>query len=144
MLRCYVANQRENQELEHETGPLEIGRGPRRGTVARCIVQDPYVSKDHVRLEEQANGRILVENLSQKQPIGLSANSSIAPGGRQELELPARLTVGDSVIDVESSIGDTLQREDLGTVALPFRKKPGETGQRLIDLGGAPSPEVLA
>src|SRR5437868_3143961 len=100
MLSCLVTNEREMQELQHERGPLEFGRGPKRDTVARCIIQDPYVSKDHVRVEELATGQVRVENLSRKQPIWLSAESFIDAGQTCDLALPARLMVGDSVIDL--------------------------------------------
>jgi signal transduction histidine kinase len=144
MLRCFVNNTRERQTIEHADGPLEFGRGPKRPNVTRCVVLDPYVSKDHVRVEEFEESRIRVENLSTKQPIWLSATTSIPPGGRQELTLPTRLTVGDTVIDLESSQGDTIRRELLGTVASPLvGAQPGQ-GQSLVQLGGSPSPEILA
>ena len=122
-----------------------IRPGPKRGTLSRCIVHDPYVSKDHVRVEELADGRIRVENLSQKQPIWLSANSNIPPGGAFEFEMPLRLTVGDSIIDLESGTTDALPREYLATIAQPLRPRtvlPGST--RLTNLGGSPSVETLA
>jgi signal transduction histidine kinase len=143
MLRCYVSNERERQQLEHHAGPLEFGRGPRRDDVPRVVVRDPYVSKDHVRIEELPGERLRVENLSQKQPIWLSASSSILPGGHFELPLPTRLAVGDTVIDVEHSGGDTVRRELLGTVAQPVRRAPADRSQCLPNLGRAPSPETL-
>lgn len=141
MLRCSVTNERERQQLDYESGPLEFGRGPKRGDVPRCVIQDPYVSKDHVRLEELADGRLRVENLSTKQLIWLSASSSIAPGNVFELNVPVRLMVGDSVIDVEPALEDTIRRELLGTVAQPVQRNSGSFN--LVNLGGAPSPEVL-
>jgi signal transduction histidine kinase len=145
MLRCLVSNERERQQLEHAQGPLEFGRGPKRDAISRCIIHDPYVSKDHVRVEELDDGRVRVENLSQKQPIWLSASSSIAPGGAFEFDVPLRLTVGDSVIDIEPGISDTVRREHLGTIALPQRPRSGLSGSaRLTNLGGAPAPEILA
>ena len=53
MLRFSISNARERQQLEHISGPIEFGRGPRRGNVPRCTIQDAYVSKDHVRIEER-------------------------------------------------------------------------------------------
>ena len=144
MLRCLVTNERERQQLEHSEGLLEFGRGPKRGNVNRCIVHDPYVSKDHVRVEELADGRIRVENLSQKQPIWLSANSNISPGGAFEFELPLRFTVGDSIIDLESGTSDTVPRENLATIAQPLRPRTVSGSTRLTNLGGSPSVETLA
>src|SRR5580700_4175613 len=116
MLRCYVNNNHEGQTIEHESGPLEFGRGPKRLDVTRCVILDPYVSKDHVRVEQIGEDKIRIENLSAKQPIWLSATVSIAPGIRADMNLPARFTVGDTVIDIEASEGDTVRREFLGTV----------------------------
>lgn len=142
MLRCCVTNEREKQEIDHASGPLELGRGVKRGDVARCIIQDPYVSKDHVRIEETADGRIRVENLSQKQPIWLSPTVNIQPGHKQDLSLPTRLTVGDTHIDVELTDGDTIRRDLLGTIASPIRPRIGE-GPLPVTLSATPSPEVL-
>src|SRR5438874_2170983 len=101
MLRFQVTNAVERQQLEHAAGPIEFGRGPKRDDVPRCMVRDGYVSKDHVRVEELPSGDVRVENLSQKQPVVLSPLESIPPGGRMSLPLPARLQVGETVIDVE-------------------------------------------
>src|SRR5689334_22751629 len=98
MLRFSVHNARERQQLEHAGGPIEFGRGPRRLDVPRCMIQDAYVSKDHVRIEELPSGETRVDNLSTKQPIVL-ASTMIAPGGWAVLHPPVRLGVGDSFID---------------------------------------------
>src|SRR5262245_14401717 len=111
MLRFFITNERERQQLEHASGPLEFGRGPKRQDVARCVIQDPYVSKDHVRVLELPTGQVHVENLSQKQPIWLSATTTIPPGVSRELDVPVRLTVGDTAIDVEPGVRDTVRRE---------------------------------
>jgi signal transduction histidine kinase len=142
MLRCNVSNDAERQALEHDQGPLEFGRGPKRGSVVRCIVQDPYVSKDHVRIEEQPGGKVRIDNLSSKQPIWLSPNHNIPPGGGASLDLPARLSVGDTVIEVELSGGDSARRELMGTVAAPVRAGQSK-GDSLPSLGASPPPEML-
>jgi signal transduction histidine kinase len=166
MLRCSVSNERENQQIEHASGPLEFGRGVPRGNVRRCIVQDPYVSKDHVRLEEIGAGVLRIDNLSTKQPIAVEALSfsaifnpadamtrpasgpvaHIPPGGRLEaVSLPVRLTIGDTRIVIEPGEEDGVQRQDLVTVASPvFTSKPEHGTVNLLDLGGSPSPETLA
>src|SRR5262245_46079644 len=108
MISCQITNERESQQLEHPQGPLEFGRGPKRGEVPRCIIQDPYVSKDHVLVEEVTPGQVRVENLSKKQPIWLSAENGIEPGQSCNLTLPVRLYVGDSAIDLDRAGGDTI------------------------------------
>jgi signal transduction histidine kinase len=59
------------------------------------------------------------------------------------MDLPARLTVGDSVIDIEPATGDTVRREYLNTVATPIRKPLTEVGTALPTLDRMPSPEML-
>jgi signal transduction histidine kinase len=142
MLRCHVSNERERQELEHPGGPLEFGRIPR-GETPRCVINDPYVSKDHLRVTELPDGRLHVENLSKGQPVWLSTTSSIPPGGAFHLELPARLAIGETVIDLELSAPETLCREHLATVAEPIRAAGSESGYSLTSLGLSPSPETL-
>jgi signal transduction histidine kinase len=147
MLRYYVTNARERQELEHLQGPLEFGRGPRRQNVPRCVVQDPYVSKDHVRIEELAGGRVRVDNLSGRGLIRLPGQNAIGPGERSELVVPLRLTVGDTTIDVESAVPDPMFRDSLQTIADPVGpRRPAAAGRSLVHLfeSGAPPPETLA
>ena len=95
MLRFNVNNVRERLQLEHAHGPLEFGRGPKRGNIARCMVQDGYVSKDHVRVEASPTGEIRVDNLSTKQPIVIAVGA-IPPGGWAMLHPPMRLGIGDT------------------------------------------------
>src|SRR5437868_15549856 len=108
MLFCLVVDERETQQLQHENGPLEFGRGPKRENVARCILQNPSVSRDHVRVEELASGKVRVENLSRKQLVELGADRNIQPGQVCELPLPARLHVGDSTRSEERRVGNLI------------------------------------
>jgi signal transduction histidine kinase len=143
MLRFHVHNARERQQLEHAAGPIEFGRGPRRGNVPRCIIQDAYVSKDHVRIEETAPGQMRVDNLSSKQPIVL-ADRAIPPGGGEVLHAPVRLGIGDSFIDVEPAIPEEEEPNALKTVLQPLRGRlPSEIRESLAPLSDAPTPEVL-
>src|SRR5262249_29886079 len=79
MLRFQLSNKREHQQFEHGEGPIELGRGPKRNNVARCTIQDLYVSKDHVRIEERPRGLIRIENLSQRNPIWFPDSSKLDP-----------------------------------------------------------------
>jgi hypothetical protein len=64
MLRFQAVNPRERHDFEHPGGPIEFGRGPARGGVPRCILQDQYVSKDHVQIVELDDARVRITNLS--------------------------------------------------------------------------------
>src|SRR5438309_162129 len=126
MLHVLVSNKRERQQFEHASGPIEFGRGPRRDTAPRCVIQDDlYVSKDHVRVEELAGNLVRIANLSQRNPIWLGDNTSISPGVGRELPLPAKLTIGETSIFVEPMTLDPIEDESLATIAKPGRKGPG-------------------
>ena len=79
MLRVQVTNKSERKQFEHADGPLEFGRGPRRAT-ARCVLEDPFVSGDQLRVSETTNGKIQLDNLSGRNPVTLGEKTSIAPG----------------------------------------------------------------
>ena len=49
MLRFQVSNKVESRTFNHETGPIEFGRGSARNGLARCVVQDKFVSRDHLK-----------------------------------------------------------------------------------------------
>jgi signal transduction histidine kinase len=144
MLRVRVDNGRERQEMEHEGGPLELGRAHRRGETPRIVIQDPYVSKDHVRLRELPNGEVRVENLSQKQPITLLDTSVVAQGESRDLLPPIRLTIGETTVDVEPALDEPLDPDILATVAQPLPALSPASRQSLLALGASPSPETLA
>jgi adenylate cyclase len=143
MLRIQVTNPRERQQFDHLAGPLEFGRGGPRTNVARCMIQDLYVSKDHVQVLELPDGRVRIENLSQRNSIRLSDGAVIATGGVHELDLPAHLGVGETVIELRG-VRDSVESQPLQTVAAPLTRMSGPAAPRLHELGGSPAPEMLA
>src|SRR5438132_10633038 len=146
MLQIHVSNARERQQFEHAMGPLEFGRGPKREPTPRCVIQDDlYVSKDHVRIEELPGSRTRIENLSQRNPIWLADSTTIAPTSCRDVILPARLTVGETVIAIDAGPEDPVKAESLATIAKPVRasKILSESKTALIRLGETPSPETL-
>ena len=147
MLRCHLSNDREKQQIEHAQGPLELGRGPRRD-VPRLVIADPYVSKDHVRIEELLGGLVRVENLSQKQPVRISPHIVLPPGSKQDLAAPFRLAIGDTVIDIEPLVSSGIRRESLQTIAQSMQAAPHLGGgppppASLLELGATPAAETL-
>jgi len=147
MLHFTVVNRRERQQLEHGGGAIEFGRGPKRPDVPRCMIQDPYVSKDHVRLQELPTGLVRVENLSRRSPIVLSGNVTVPPGQSRDLTLPCRLAVGDTTIDVEPGQADAVRRDLLQTVATPAMPRlRGDRGPTILAVGALPegaTPETM-
>jgi signal transduction histidine kinase len=144
MLRFHVRTDRESRHLEHAAGPIEFGRVPGGGDVPRCLINDAFVSRDQLRVEELATGEIRVDNLSQKKAILLPDNSAIAPGGRRQLIPPVRLVVSESstVIEVEVG-GEDLAANALATVSQPLRAQRGTRAFCLLHLGDSPSPEQV-
>jgi adenylate cyclase len=144
MLRFLVYNKQERQEIEHLSGPLEFGRGSARHDVPRCVIKDLYVSKDHIRAQELDDGRVRIDNLSQRNSIRLSDNSAIATGGSREMSLPVQLTVGETTIEIERSPSDSSERL-LQTIASPFPHRAIEIPHTtLTELGRSPPAETLA
>jgi adenylate cyclase len=144
MLRIRVANTKQTQEVEHATGPLEFGRGPQRG-IKRIIIDDDYVSRDQMRVEELPDGWLRVENLSLRTRIDTLSGVTIDIGQQRDLDLPVCLTVGYTRIEVEPVTDDALENASLQTISEPLRKREKERLARpLSDLGDAPAPETIA
>jgi adenylate cyclase len=144
MLRIRVSNKLEQQEIEHASGPLEFGRGPARNNIARCMLKDLYVSKDHVRILELENGHVRVENLSQRNSIRLDDASVIDLGTSREFVPPVHLMVGETAVDIDRPQPPDSEERVLQVIASPF-PRPEETAHTtLMELGRSPAPETLA
>src|SRR6266404_2117807 len=99
MFKISVHNDKQTQQLVHEAGPLELGRGLARD-LPRIQVDDEYISRDQLRMEALANGRIRLENLSQKNAIRILPNNCLEVGKAQELALPVQLSIGRTQIQI--------------------------------------------
>src|SRR6185437_6416043 len=143
MLRFRVHNKKERQELDHPSGPFEFGRGTPRDNIPRCVIQDLYVSKDHIRILELEDGRVRIENLSQRNSIRLSDNSVIATGMSREVQPPLHLTVGETILEVDRPDIGSGERP-LQTIASPLGYRAEHASQlSLMELGRSPEPETL-
>src|SRR5260221_14047246 len=81
MLRFHISNKWERQQVDHASGPIEFGRGPKRGNAKRFVIKDDLcVSRDHVRVEETSQGRVRVDNLSTRNPILQIGSNALPPG----------------------------------------------------------------
>jgi adenylate cyclase len=144
MLRIRVCNKLERQEIEHLSGPIEFGRGPSRDDVPRCVLQDLYISKDHLRVVELEDGRVRIDNLSQRNAIRLADNSLIAIGTSRDVTTPVHLTVGETTVEIERPRPDSGERL-LQTIASPFPRRTDDSKHTtLMELGRSPTPETLA
>src|ERR1700722_17234406 len=101
MLKIYIANKNRKDEYEHVDGPLEFGRGPRRTTPRIVLSDDPTVSTDQLLIEERPGGGLWLRNPSRQYPVRLASGEAIPAEGESEVSLPARLGVGNTLIQVE-------------------------------------------
>ena len=144
MLRFRVWNKLERHEIEHLSGPFEFGRGPMRDEVPRCVLNDLYISKDHLRILELEDGRVRIDNFSSRNAIRLADGSVIAIASSREVMPPIRLAVGETTIEIERPPVDSGEGL-LQTIAAPLvRRASEERHTSLMDLGQSPSPETLA
>ena len=144
MLTLTVANKLETQQLTHNTGALEIGRGPARTGAARVVVKDAFVSRDHIRVEEVPGRKVRVVNLSTKAPVTVDGHALLAPGADCEYLLPVRLAVGETVVDVDAGDAEPVSVNNLRTIAAPAREA-GRTvvTPPLIERSEAAKPEEI-
>jgi adenylate cyclase len=144
MISIQVTNKKQNQRFEHSGGPLEFGRGSRR-TVERFVLQDLFASRDHVRIEEMPGERLRVDNLSLKQEILIESGETLATGVSDEYDMPLRLIVGQTILDVEWVPEDAIDKDSLQAISPPIDLVAGLTGlPPLAELGDEPTPDALA
>ncbi|MBY0525735.1 MAG: adenylate/guanylate cyclase domain-containing protein [Gemmataceae bacterium] len=143
MINIQVTNKKQNQKFEHSGGPLEFGRGPRRN-VERFVLNDLFASRDQLRIEELPGQRVRVENLSLKLDLALDDERSISTGATQEFQLPLRLNVGQTRIDIEWLPGGAFEKETLLTIELPMEaSESARVFQALDELGEEPTGDVV-
>lgn len=144
MLRLTIKNEEGTREFEHASGPLEIGRGPERNGVPRCVVLDLFVSKDHVRLDEINEGVINIENLSSKARIAVEGKEPVAPGETKLFVLPAAFRIGNTRVNVAGP-ASAMDSDELVAVDPTFAFSPVGDVKRpgLLSLEAPPSAEKL-
>jgi len=108
MFKISVHNDKQTQQLVHEAGPLELGRGLARD-LPRIQVDDEYISRDQLRVEALTNDRIRLENLSQKNAIRIVPNGCLEVGKAQELALPVQLSIGRTQIHIGAATSNPSQ-----------------------------------
>jgi adenylate cyclase len=144
MLWILVSSKTERERFLHREGPLEFGRGPRR-ELPRRVLQDPTVSTNQLHLEQLEGNRIHLRNLSAKVTIRLADGSLIEPGRELSATLPARLQIGDTLLEIEPRNPDesAVDPAALKTIRPPLAA--GSYGQTMApQLGNAPGSDELA
>jgi adenylate cyclase len=144
MLRFFVTNKKETLQFDHPEGPLDFGReprGPGDGPPRRVVLNDPYVSAEHLRVTGSDRDRVRLENLSKKVAIQVADGTTIGVGSSREVGLPARLTLGQTLIEIRPADVLAVEPSGLLTVAEPLKsaglaRPPGfDPGRSTPDLG---------
>ena len=111
----------------------------------RVVVDDPYLSNNQLAIEEDEEGRARLENLSQRVSIVLADGTALGPCSLLVVDLPTRLSVGMTLIEIEAVSADgDLDRATLRTIEQPVRLPAGQTVIPFSHLSEAPSAEQVA
>ena len=105
MLQVNVINKTQRVERQHASGPLTGGRSPQ-GAGEKLVIDDIHVSREQFLLEEVSSGRIRLENRG-RIVISLPGGTALSQGDTRELELPLRLTIGKTVVDILATAGES-------------------------------------
>jgi adenylate cyclase len=121
-----------------------FGRGRARDA-PRLVVEDPYLSNNQLTVEEAGGGKVRLENLSQRVAIVLADGAALGPGDVNVVDLPTRLSVGTTLIEIETGPEDEdLDRATLRTIEQPVRAAAGRPVVPISRLGEAPDAEQVA
>ena len=118
MLTLLISNKSGSRRITHDGGPFELGRADN-GTGCRYVVEDPFISGDQMGVEEMSGGRLRISNLSRRVSIRLANGTELRPGQAVEVGLPARITVGETLVEIEPGAAAELDDGPLSTVAKP-------------------------
>src|SRR5262245_26020180 len=137
-----LSNERQKKQYQHREGPLEFGR-LQQGECARIVVEDPYTSRDQIRVEELADGDVRIENLGS--PVSLPDGSQLAAGGIKNFTPPLRIVFGRSTLDIGLIPNEDTEQapSSMQTISRPVAadsRKPAAVAKE----GRVPSSDTLA
>ncbi len=141
MLQISLANERQQRQITHEGGPLEFGRLPKANCDYQIVIDDPYTSREQVRLEELDSGDVRVINLGS--PIVLPDGSKLPTGQAINLIVPARIAFGTTVLDLVVVPKDPFTAS-MHTIDPPSRSGTLVSTVEELAADEAPSAELLA
>lgn len=146
MLKVVLINKWQHLNTQHAAGPLEFGRGDRRQAERVIILNDAFVSRDQMRVEAIPGGRLRIENLSATNMVRLENGPKVERGAPLEIRLPVRITIGNTVVEIESGAETPNQDDFQHTMFRPVDSSTdqGADFRGLSTLGEAPSAVVVA
>src|SRR5256886_2488789 len=122
---------------------MEFGR-LQQGQSARIVVEDPYTSRDQLRVEELPDGNVRLHNLGS--PVTMPDGSQLASGASRQLVPPLRVVFGRSTLDVgliPNEDADSVS-SSLRTIKKPLAAESSRLQASTAKLGRVPSAETLA
>jgi adenylate cyclase len=140
MLQIALANERQRRQVTHEGGPLEFGRLAKPSCDFHIVVDDPYTSREQVRLEELDNGDVRIHNLGS--PITLPDGSKLPTGKSINLISPARIAFGTTTAEIVVVPKDAFTAS-MHTIDPPSRSGAPVIPSESIAAEEAPSAERL-
>ncbi len=140
MLLFTLANERQRRSIQHNEGPIEFGR-LQQGQCTRVVVDDPFTSRDQVRIEELPGGEIRVANLGS--PVTLPDGSQLHVGAARRFTPPVRLVFGCTTLEVGLIPSADAPSTGMQSIARPGTADTGSV-KRIFQQGRVPSAEVLA
>ncbi len=151
MLLITIESAGQQRQYLHESGPLVLGRQPR-GSERHLVIDEDYISRRHLVLEEVSTQRMRFENVG-RNDLELPDGTKLGRGACGEITLPSRLRIGRTIIhaawqepepllDLDQLPGS--EDADFQTLCLPAtRQLPTVKQDPLASLGGVPSGEKL-
>jgi adenylate cyclase len=140
MLIFTLANERQRRQIHHQVGPIEFGR-LQQGHCARIVVDDPFTSRDQLRIEELEDGEVRIQNLGG--PITLPDGQQLHVGGARRFLPPVRVVFGRSTLDIGAIPQDDIAGSSMQTIARPVAADT-RTHKPMVQAGRVPSAETLA
>src|SRR5947207_15280349 len=122
---------------------MEFGR-LQQGQCARIVVEDPYTSRDQLRVEELPDGNVRLHNLGS--PLTLPDGSQLASGSTKQLTPPMRVVFGRTTLDVgliPNEDADSVS-SSLRTIGKPLAGDSGNIKAYTARRGKVPSAETPA
>lgn len=150
MLIFTLANERQRRQIHHQEGPIEFGR-LQQGQCPRIVVDDPYTSRDQLRVEEVAGSEVRVKNIGSG-PITLSDGAQLPAGDAKQFLPPVRIVFGRTTLDIGAIPNEdsATPQSSMQTIARPLAAStpsPDRTvsnDRTIAKPGRVPSAETLA
>ena len=146
MFHISVTSPNQRDTLQHDGGPIELGRNPKGGGATLTMPGD-YISRRQLRLEQTDDGRISVENLGSS--VVLNDDQELGRGESGTLDLPAVIVRGQTriVLSAQATAADHPGGGpvvELQTICDPIRGHASSARGTLSGMGNSPGAEQLA